>query len=169
MIIQFICNLLTSSNNHLFLQLCRWLALMLEQATAKRTMTVTYHHRHLHLLMSSLHNFWEVRGLWRKPYASLGRTWLAPASNNRGLSQISTALSRISWTPSLLSSRWLKNCSRRMNGSTLLSKSSVYWGSSNTRRQNMHPISCRDRPGFGGRIFYPLYLSRHRSHGSSSS
>ena len=95
MIIQFICNLLTSSNNHLLLQLYRWLALVLEQAAAKRAMTVTYHHRHHHLLMSSLPNSWEARGLWRKPYASLRRTWLAPANSNRGLSQTSTASSRI--------------------------------------------------------------------------
>ena len=126
MIIQFIYNLLTSSNNHLLLQLCRWLALMQEKAATKRAMTVTYHHRHHRLLMSSLPNSWEARGLWRKPYVSLRITRLAPASNNRGLSRISTVLSRIFWIPSLLSSRWSGNRSRRMSGSTLLSKSSIY-------------------------------------------
>ena len=60
MIIQFVCNLLTSSNNHLLLQLCRWLTLVLEQAAAKTTMMVTYHHRHQCLLMSSLRNSWEL-------------------------------------------------------------------------------------------------------------
>ena len=169
MIIQFICNLLTSSNIHLLLQLCRWLALVLEQAATKRVMTMTYHHRHHRLLMSSLHNFWEVRELWRKHCASLRRTWLAPTSNNRGLSRISTALSRISWTPSLLSSRWPRDHSRQMNGSMLLSKSSVYWGSQNIKRQNMHPISYRDRLGYGGPISCPLYLRMPRSHGSNSS
>ena len=169
MIIQFIYNLSTSSSNHLLLQLCRWLALVPEQAAAKRAMTVTYHHHHHRLLMSSLPNSWEARGLWRKPYASLRRTRLAPTNNNRGLRWISIALSRISWTPSLLFSRWSKNCSRRTNGSTLLSKSSIYWGSQNIRRQNMHPISCRDRPKYGGPISYHLYLPILRSHGSNLS
>ena len=169
MIIQFICNLLTSSNNHLLLQLCRWLALVPEQAAAKRAMTVTYHHRHHRLLMSSLHNSWEAKGLWRKPCASLRRTRLTPANNNRSLSQISTAPSRIFWIPSLLSSRWPRNRSRWMSGSTLLSKSSICWGSPSTRRQNMHPISCNDRPEYGGPFSCHLYLPILRSHGSSLS
>ena len=169
MIIQFTCNLLTSSNNNLLLQLYRWLALVLEQAAAKRATTVTSHHRHHHLRLNSLHNSWVVRELWRKPYASLRRTWLVLDNSNRGLSWISTALSRVSWTPSLLFSRWPKNCSRRMNGSTLLSKSSIYWGSQNIRRQNMCPINYRDRPGYGLPISYSLYLPMHRSYGSNSS
>ena len=92
-----------------------------------------------------------------------------PPATTGGMSRISTALSRISWIPSLLFSRWPRNRSRRMNGSTLLSKSSIYWGSWNIRRQNMCPISCRDRPRYGGPISCPLDLPMHRSHGSNSS
>ena len=168
MIIQFIYNFLTSSNNHLLLQLCRWLALALEQATTKRATTMTYHHRHHHLLVSSLPNSWEVKGLWRKPYTSLCRTRLMPTHSNRGLSQTSIAPSRIFWIPSLLFSRWKRNRSRQMSGSTLLSKSSIYWGSPSTRRQSMRPINCRDRLGFGGPISCPPYLPMHKSRGSNS-
>ena len=169
MIVQFIYNLLTSSNNHLLLQLCRWLALALEQATTKVVTTMTYHHHHHCLRMNSSHSSWVVREQWRKPYASLRRILLAPISNNRGLSQINIVLLRISWTPSLLSSRWPKNRFKRMNGLTPLSKSSVYWVLWNIKRQNMRPINYRDRPGYGGPISCPPYLPTHRSHGSNLS
>ena len=132
MIIQFICNLLTSSNNHLLLQLCRWLTLRLEQATTKVVTTMTYHHHHHCLRMNSSHSSWVVREQWRKHYASLRITLLTPISNIKGLSQINTTISRISKTPSLLSSRWSKNRSRRMKGLTQLSKvPSIegYWAS----------------------------------------
>ena len=106
---KFICNLLTSTNNRLLLQLCRWLAPVQELVAAMMATTVTYHHCHHRLLMSSLHNFWEVRELWRKPYTSLRRTPLVATHSSKGPSQISIVHSRNSWIQSLLSSRWLRN------------------------------------------------------------
>ena len=116
MITQFICNLLTSSNNHLLLQLCRWLELALEQATTKVATMVTYHHRHHHLWMNSSHSSWVVREQWRKQCASLRRTLLRLVSKIKGLNQINTAHSRTFKTPSLLSSKRQKNRSRWMSG-----------------------------------------------------
>ena len=150
MITQFIYNLLTSSNNHLLLQLCRWLALALEQAPAEVTTTMTYHYHRQCLRMNYSHSSWVIREPCRIHYDSLRRTPLMPVSNIKGLSQINTALSRISKTPSLLSSKWPKNRSRWMIGLTQSSKSSVYWGLWNIRRQNMSPVSCRDRLEYGG-------------------
>ena len=60
--------------NHLLLQLCRWLALTLEQAPTKVAMMVTYYHRRHHLWMISLHSSWVIKEPWRIHYASLRRT-----------------------------------------------------------------------------------------------
>ena len=114
MITQFICNLLTSCNNHLLLQFCRWLALALEQAPARVAMMVIYHHHRPLLRMSFLHSYWEIREQWRIHCASMHRTPLMPVSNIKGLNLINIAHSKISKTLSLLSSKRPKNRSRRM-------------------------------------------------------
>ena len=125
MSIQIICNLLTSSNNHLLLQLRRWLAPVQELVATMMATAMTYHHRHRRLLRSSLPNSWEAKGQWRKLCTSLRRTQLVPIHSNRGLSQTSTAPLRNFWIQSLLSSRWQRNRYRQMSGSTPLSRSFV--------------------------------------------
>ena len=63
MIIQFIYNFLTSSNNHLLLQFCRWLALTLGPVPTKMAMMVTYHHHRHPPRMSFSRNFWGIRAM----------------------------------------------------------------------------------------------------------
>ena len=105
----FICNLLTSTNNRLLLQLRRWRAPVLELVAVMMAMVITYHHHRRRLLRSSLLSSWGAKGQWKKLCASLRRRPLMATHSNQGPSQISTVYSRNFWIQSLLSSRWLRN------------------------------------------------------------
>ena len=159
MMIQFFCNLLTSSNNHLLLQFCRCLTHALGPAPTKIvSMMVTYHHYRHPPRMNFSHNSWGIKGRWKKHYATLRRILLMPANKTTGQSQTSIAPSRIFKTLSLRSSKGQKNRSKQTSGWIPLSKSFACWESLNPWRQSTHPISCRGQQESGGPIICLPYL-----------
>ena len=167
--IQFFCNLLTSSNNHLLLQFCRCLTHALGPAPSKMVaMMVTYHHHRHPLRTNFSRSSWGIKEWWKKHCASLRRIMLMPASKTKGLNKTIIAPLRIFRTLSLWSSKRQKNRSKQTSGWIPLSKTFACWESLNPWRQSTHPISCRGQQEFGGPIICLPYLQMQMSPGINS-
>ena len=153
MIIQFFYNLLTSSNNYLLLQLCRWLALTEGLVPVVMVMMISHHHR-TPRQRKWWHNSWRPNGLWGKYYAGLRRTPVVDGdeTNTRDPNQISTMNSSTFWTLNLLSLRRQRSHCKLMNGSIPLSRSFISWELQSIWRLNMPHISCMVQQTFGGLI-----------------